>query len=217
MGSRNVHVPPWWRRRRLRANFTRGFRRPYDLRIHHAMVAAASDLLTRFGAVTAYTESDEISLIFPPRTSETIFLPFAGRVQKICSVTAGFASARFNAHMAEQPFDESRADEAALAARVRQSEAHFDARVFAVPDEGAPPLTAMAWWPCDPATSSATHLRRPPLPASSLVGSTSACSLAVPGAQTITGSPATHNDVCTGHPLTTACQASSSSTCNGEH
>jgi len=100
------------------------------------MVATTSDLLTRFGAVTAYTESDEISLIFPPRTPDAILVPFAGRVQKICSVTAGFASARFNVHMAAQQFDESRSDEAALAARVRKGEAHFDARVFAVPDEG---------------------------------------------------------------------------------
>jgi tRNA(His) 5'-end guanylyltransferase len=79
--------------------FTRGFRRPYDLRIHAAMVATATDLLERFGAVTAYTESDEISLLFPPSTPEVLTVPFKGRVQKICSVTAGFASARFNQHM----------------------------------------------------------------------------------------------------------------------
>ena len=32
--------------------FTRGFRRPYDERIHRAMVATATDLLERFGAAT---------------------------------------------------------------------------------------------------------------------------------------------------------------------
>ena len=79
--------------------FTRGFRRPYDLRVHTAMVATATDLLERFGAVTAYTESDEISLLFPPSTADALSVPFKGRVQKICSVTAGFASARFNLHM----------------------------------------------------------------------------------------------------------------------
>ena len=85
--------------------FTRGFRRPYDTRIHEAMAATATDLLERFGAVTAYTESDEISLLFPPSEGDTVNLPFNGRVQKVVSVTAGFASARFNHHMLAQPFD----------------------------------------------------------------------------------------------------------------
>jgi len=113
--------------------YTKGFRRPYDLRIHEAMVATATDLLERFGAVTAYTESDEISLLFPPSTAESPSLPFSGRVQKIVSVSAGFASARFNLHMASQPFDGE--GEAPLAARVARSDAHFDSRVFSLPDE----------------------------------------------------------------------------------
>ena len=81
------------------STWTRGFDRPYDLRIMRAMVGTATDLLTRFNAATAYTESDEISLLFPPSTPEVLTVPFKGRVQKICSVTAGFASARFNLHM----------------------------------------------------------------------------------------------------------------------
>eukprot|EP00962_Isochrysis_galbana_P055834 scaffold27643_cov129-Isochrysis_galbana.AAC.2 len=32
--------------------YTRGFRRPYDVRIHEAMVLTATDLLERFGATT---------------------------------------------------------------------------------------------------------------------------------------------------------------------
>jgi hypothetical protein len=32
--------------------YTRGFRRPYDVRIHDAMVLTATDLLERFGAAT---------------------------------------------------------------------------------------------------------------------------------------------------------------------
>ena len=41
--------------------YTKGFDRPYSTRIHEAMVGTASDLLDHFGAVTSYTESDEIS------------------------------------------------------------------------------------------------------------------------------------------------------------
>ncbi len=96
------------------------------------MVATATDLLERFGAVTAYTESDEISLVWPPAAAHGVqLLPFNGRVQKVVSVTAGYASARFNKHMLAQTFDPQ--TEAALIARVEASEAHFDARVFSLP------------------------------------------------------------------------------------
>jgi len=87
--------------------YTRGFRRPYDVRIHRAMTGTAADLIERFGAVTAYTESDEISLLFAPHTEEApSALPFNGRVQKVVSVLAGYASARFNLHMLQQPFSD---------------------------------------------------------------------------------------------------------------
>ena len=46
-----------------------------------------------------------ISLLFPASEGDTLNLPFNGRVQKVVSVTAGFASARFNHHMLAQPFD----------------------------------------------------------------------------------------------------------------
>ena len=116
------------------STFTRGFDRPYDLRIHRAMVGTATDLLERFGAVTAYTESDEISLVFRPHTDAApSALPFNGRVQKLVSVFAGYASARFNCHMMQSPFDETIPAQAALRARVEKCDAHFDARVFSLP------------------------------------------------------------------------------------
>jgi tRNA(His) guanylyltransferase len=111
--------------------FTKGFARPYDLRIHRAMISTAADCLERFGAATAYTESDEISLLFAPASSKASpSLPFNGRVQKLCSVTAGFASARFNRHMLMEKYS---ATEAMLQERVDRSEAHFDSRVFSLP------------------------------------------------------------------------------------
>ena len=116
------------------STFTRGFDRPYDMRIHRAMVNTATDLLERFGPATAYTESDEISLVFPPHSQAApSSLPFNGRVQKLVSVFAGYASARFNAHMMRETFDDSVPAQAVLRARVEQCEAHFDARVFALP------------------------------------------------------------------------------------
>lgn len=115
------------------STFTRGFDRPYDARIHRAMVGTASDLLERFQAATAYTESDEISLVFAPATPEApSVLPFNGRVQKVVSVFAGYASARFNWHLLREPFDDALPAQAVLRARVEQSGAHFDARVFSL-------------------------------------------------------------------------------------
>ena len=127
------------------STYTKGFDRPYDMRIHRAMVGTATDLLERFGAATAYTESDEISLIWPPHMPDSpTSVPFNGRVQKLVSVFAGYASARFNAHMLREPFDESVPAQAILKARVDKCEAHFDARVFSLPS--AEQLNAYMRW-----------------------------------------------------------------------
>mmetsp|Transcript_48739 Transcript_48739/g.127368 ORF Transcript_48739/g.127368 Transcript_48739/m.127368 type:complete len:307 (+) Transcript_48739:70-990(+) len=116
------------------SKYTRGFARPYDMRIHEAMVGTAVDLIERFQAVTAYTESDEISLVFAPHADDSpSALPFKGRVQKLVSVFAGYASARFNLHMVRASYDNADPAERALQKRVELCEAHFDARAFNVP------------------------------------------------------------------------------------
>jgi tRNA(His) guanylyltransferase len=72
-------------------------------------------------------------LLFPPHTDEaSSALPFNGRVQKIVSVFAGYASARFNLHMNREAFDVLDAGQMALRERVERCEAHFDARVFSL-------------------------------------------------------------------------------------
>ena len=83
--------------------------------------------------MTAYTESDEISLVFRPQSDVSTSLPFNGRVQKIVSVFAGYASARFNVHMTREAFDVTVPAQAALRERVDRCDAHFDARVFSLP------------------------------------------------------------------------------------
>ncbi|KAL1503703.1 hypothetical protein AB1Y20_012176 [Prymnesium parvum] len=116
------------------STYTRGFARPYDERIHRAMVSTAADLLEHFNAVTAYTESDEISLFYPSAQGASVSVPFNGRVQKLVSVTSGYASARFNMHMLAQTFDLQDTHDAALRARVERCDAHFDSRAFSLPD-----------------------------------------------------------------------------------
>ena len=85
------------------SKFTKGFKKPFDEKFSQAMVQTACDLLQEFKACTAYTQSDEITLIFIPvkneETSEWREWPFRGRVVKMCSLLASYASTRFNHHL----------------------------------------------------------------------------------------------------------------------
>jgi len=141
------------------SSYTRPFKKPFDERISTVMVATTTDLMAYFNPTTGFTCSDEITLLFPPITEEELntneeettkeaateekedkkkkekteeaTLMFSGKVQKIVSLAAGYASARFNSHMAKQTFDP--ATEGRLIQHVETSTPHFDARIFQVP------------------------------------------------------------------------------------
>ncbi|HTE19727.1 MAG TPA: tRNA(His) guanylyltransferase Thg1 family protein [Armatimonadota bacterium] len=81
------------------------FDRPFDARFHDCMARAAQVLLEEMGGLYAYTESDEISVLFAP---EWEF--FDRELEKIVSLSAGIASATFT-HACGEP-------------------AHFDSRVW---------------------------------------------------------------------------------------
>lgn len=72
------------------------FDKPFDARFHELMVDAARALIEDFQGVLAYTQSDEISLVLPPD-----WALFARRVEKIVSLTAAQASARFSVGLGE--------------------------------------------------------------------------------------------------------------------
>jgi len=74
--------------------FTRGLKRPYDQRMSNLMIATTSFLVDELDARIGYTQSDEISLFWYV-TDPKSELPFGGRFQKLCSVLAGLASAKF--------------------------------------------------------------------------------------------------------------------------
>lgn len=79
------------------SKLTRPFKKPFDDSFHKAMVFTCHDLLTHFPeAVTAYTQSDEITLVFPAGIAI-----FSGRVQKIVSLAAAWTTVRFNYHLEE--------------------------------------------------------------------------------------------------------------------
>lgn len=85
------------------STFTRGFEKPFDARLSQAMVRTAADLLEEFQARTAYTQSDEITLVFVPikdeETGEWREWPHRGRLVKLCTLLASYAGVRFNYHL----------------------------------------------------------------------------------------------------------------------
>jgi len=79
-----------------------GFTKPFDNDFEKAMIKTAKDVFKRFGAYTAFTQSDEITLFIPSLWNEDdkkewVHI-FGGRVQKIVSLTAAFATMCFNGH-----------------------------------------------------------------------------------------------------------------------
>lgn len=113
------------------SKFTKGFKRPFDERLHDAMRRTTEDLLTQFNAYLGYTESDEITLIFPECNKEKRqeFI-FSGRTQKLSSLLASYTTVRFNFHLMNQDFSK----DDLLFQKVSMMIAHFDARIFNVPD-----------------------------------------------------------------------------------
>ena len=66
------------------------FTKPFDVRLRDRMIATASALLQELHGIYAYTQSDEISVLFPPR-----WQLFDRRLEKIVSISASLASATF--------------------------------------------------------------------------------------------------------------------------
>lgn len=110
--------------------YTKPLTRPYEPWLCKAMQDTTAALVSDFHAVIGYTQSDEITLIFKPSAKDGEH-NFSGRVQKITSVLAGFASAFF-----------------ALQAHGKHPHPnkvpHFDCRVFQCPNESVSALT-LVW------------------------------------------------------------------------
>jgi tRNA(His) guanylyltransferase len=102
------------------SKFTASFDQPYDERFHTCMMETCKDLMRKFhDCSTAYTQSDEITLVFP-----TGFQNYNARSDKYLSLLAATTSVRFNHHLGQQPHIDARKLGCAV----------FDARVFQVPD-----------------------------------------------------------------------------------
>jgi tRNA(His) 5'-end guanylyltransferase len=110
------------------SRFTRGMQRPFDPAMTAAMIETTRYLVETTHARIGYTQSDEISLVFlAESTNSDVF--FSGKVQKMASVLASMAAAKF-ASVCPSGYE----------GRLP----HFDCRVFQLPsrDEAA---NALVW------------------------------------------------------------------------
>lgn len=98
------------------SKFTRPFTKPFDGRVTNAMVTTTQVLVRETHASVGYTQSDEITLLYPPSAGERIF---GGKVSKINSVFASMATAHFNHHISVYDV----------------GLAYFDCRTWEVPDD----------------------------------------------------------------------------------
>jgi tRNA(His) guanylyltransferase len=101
--------------------FTRGMKRPYEHGMSTAMIETARYLVQDMTAIVGYTQSDEITLAWFESSQSASAYAFDGRFQKLASVLAGMASARFVQlvlkHLPEKAGETP----------------HFDCRVWQVP------------------------------------------------------------------------------------
>lgn len=107
------------------STFTRGLPRPYDRKLSWIMAEVTKTLQAKTKAAIAYTQSDEISLGWFGVEDINTFL-FGGRIQKITTVLAGLASAKFNQLCIQLG--------GTYAERAYQQVPHFDARIYQVPN-----------------------------------------------------------------------------------
>jgi tRNA(His) 5'-end guanylyltransferase len=101
--------------------FTRDLKRPYDHGMSVSMIETARYLVQEMQALVAYTQSDEITLAWYEPSTSTADYAFDGRFQKLASVLAGMASARFTKLLLEH-----------LPHKAEETP-HFDCRVWQVP------------------------------------------------------------------------------------
>jgi tRNA(His) 5'-end guanylyltransferase len=101
--------------------FTRDLRRPYEPGMSTAMMETTRFLIKEMTALVGYTQSDEITLAWFESSQSASDYAFDGRFQKLASLLAGMASARFCQLVAQH-----------LPNKVSETP-HFDCRVWQVP------------------------------------------------------------------------------------
>lgn len=102
------------------SRFTKGMQRPFDPRMTRCMIETARHLVDGTHAAIGYVQSDEISLVWGPVNGDSDRF-FSGKIQKMCSVLASMAAAKFAVEYARE-FGE-----------ISHDFPHFDCRVIPMP------------------------------------------------------------------------------------
>lgn len=105
------------------SKFTKGMNRPFDTRMVTAMIDTTKTLVEKTHATVAYTQSDEISLVWIDDNHNW----FDGKIMKMTSVLAGLASAAFCKAVIDNFAENSM--------ELIQKLPHFDARVISMPSK----------------------------------------------------------------------------------
>jgi len=118
--------------------YTRGLKKPFDKDLYEDMDNAIIAMLPEIqGAVFAYTQSDEISILLTDFALPNTSAWFDGNLQKITSVSASIITAEFNLLRMNRVREELKSLATTGEAREfadRFRNAYFDARVFTIPD-----------------------------------------------------------------------------------
>lgn len=115
------------------SKFTKKMNKPFDDVFSDAMDFATVELCKKFNPKFAYTQSDEISLLFTDFENIEGEQIFDGKVQKLCSLTAGCASAKFNQYLIAMTIPWTKLDYDGNTI-LNFNTAEFDSRVFIIPD-----------------------------------------------------------------------------------
>ena len=119
-------------------SLTRGMDTPWDADLIRIMQRTAMALCEEISSAKfAYGQSDEISILLTDYDTFQTEQWFGGKVQKMVSVAASVATARFNleiAHMVADIPEDARTIKGALWYD-KMGKAMFDARVFSIPED----------------------------------------------------------------------------------
>ena len=80
------------------SKLTKVLAKPFDKRMSDAMISTTKILMTHFGADAGYTQSDEITLAWKPRTEKGDW-DYAGKKSKWLSLLGGMTSTTFSLEM----------------------------------------------------------------------------------------------------------------------
>lgn len=132
-------------------SYTRNCAKPFDDDLMAAMDQTATALCEEIqGAKLAYVQSDEINIWATSYDKIGSEAWFGGNIQKIASVGASIATARFNQVRDNQQYDNR------CQVNDRPGIAHFDARVFTIPE--LPEVANMLLWRCQDASRNSVQM-----------------------------------------------------------